>query len=148
MSASVFIDGQTRAGYIAAVPGLHGALRFGFRPMTFEQVELAEDALGKQKTVPKRVAVVQGIIATQLTDWDAVDANGSETRHGSPAVLSKLHPLVVNRLYAILTGRQASDPLPDGERSDDEHDAYVTELFEAANGKNLQVETEKNSDSA
>jgi len=103
----VFIDdGYTEAGYIAAVPGLHGALRFKFRPMTrMERMgnlsrlsKCRDDEQAEQKAVE--------FLAKRILEWDA-------GRPVTVAALKGLHPELLTRLAQVVNSFSPSDPDPE-----------------------------------
>lgn len=115
-------DGYTELGYIAARPGLHGMLRFKFRPVCVSdqsQWVKGNDSLSGPAWSKKCAT----LMAARIVSWSETitDANGIESaRPVTPAAILRLKPALFTRLYGILLGTDPSDLDPDW--SDTERD--------------------------
>ena len=120
-------DGYTEPGYIAAREGMHGELRFAYRPMLPEQVDEVA-AILDQGNVARSHETVRGVLVRQLQEW-------SESEPVSAASLRKLRPALWNRLYLIVSGRQPSDPDP--KATPEQRSEWLADVLEA--GKTGQM---------
>ena len=118
---NLITDGYTEAGYIAAKEGLHGALRFQFRPMLPEQVDEI-GAILDQENVARSHAAIRGVLVRQLVSW-------SEKADISAEALGQLRYALWNRIYLIVSGRQASDPDPEAPL--EQQDEWLEDVIEA-----------------
>jgi len=140
-------DGYTEKGYIKAVPLLHDALRFEFRPflaeerskLLREQSELAEE---------KRDFLIAQAFVAHLVSWDLKDAKGNAIKIDLN-IARRLKPALFYRIWAIILGSEASDLDPDwaeddaAENIEIEKDAHS---MPAPIGVAREVLLEKNSD--
>ncbi len=103
-------DGYTEPGYIAAVPGFHGALEFEFRPLLAE----IRDKLQRMQLndVAKGHKEAREELARSLKDWNLTDRTGAKVKI-APANIARLRPMLQDKLYGILTGQMASDLKPE-----------------------------------
>jgi hypothetical protein len=108
-SSSVFIpdDGYTESGFIRARAGLHGALRFRYRPML---VEDRSRILGEFEHLRPEAAELKaaGEIHRRLVWWDLCDGQ-SKPVPISLDVVRRLKPAVFARVWAIVLGTEPSD---------------------------------------
>lgn len=139
-------DGYTEDAYIAAVPGIHGAFRFKYRPMLIEE----QSALSFAGREMKPAAYDQKCgkeMAAKLVEWSLCDKRGEPVPVSVRAVLM-LKPRLFNRLFAIVLGNDASDPDPyaahDGELTATE-EQYESALSGRTVGEVRQERDEKNS---
>lgn len=135
MSATLshFVDGQTRPFYLAAEPQIHPALTGEFRPQTYEQCERIDLTLRQlggndEQSTNKRATAIIGVIARQLVSWDA----GQDP---TPENVRKLHPRLINLLFAIVCGRFGGDAPPTQSQPGD-YDEFTRDLL-AAGGDNV-----------
>ena len=113
-------DGYTERGYIAAVAGLHPAVRFEFRPMVHAERAAANAGI-MVDNLAKASAVQCAAISKALRSWDI---EGLELRQ-----TDMLRPALVEKLYGIVSGMAASDPDPeDIETSRDAADIYLATM--------------------
>lgn len=97
----VFIDdGYTQDGYIAEVAGIHGPLEFTFRPMLVETRDKLDRGFLQGSADSHKAAREE--IARRLVKW-------SLDKEHSAANIGRLRPPVFDKLYAIVSGRIASD---------------------------------------
>ena len=128
---NVFRDGQTLAGYIAPVEGLHEGLRFTRRPMLAEDVEEAEAQI--VKATPRQAAgIVTLTIVAKLVSWSEVDDAGKPLPINAKTVGGLPYQLLT-RTYRIIAGLAPSDLDRDaGEQTDQrEAEQYLKRLAEA-----------------
>ncbi|MFN3151385.1 hypothetical protein [Bremerella sp.] len=107
-------DGYTHDACIAAVPGIHSALVFTYRPITRDERELVAEAIAQQTTAKSATELLAQVIAVHVTSWNLA----SEI---TPDAIKQLPPELFDKLYATITGMRASDPLPD---TGDQPNAY------------------------
>jgi hypothetical protein len=121
-------DGFTRAGFVKDVPGLHGELRFSYRPMLPEQRNAVRRLVSGEKG-DKGDVLLRTAIAEHLVDWSATDDEGKDIKVSSEGV-RRLPPALYDRLYLIVSGMDASDPEPDA--TSEEETGYAAALRKAA----------------
>lgn len=97
-------DGYTDQGYIAAVPGLHGELRFEYRPVPYRDRTIITDAV-RSKPPAEAAATVAATIARFLVSWSF--AEKIEVKN-----ILRLRPRLVDGIYYRIMGAEASDPDP------------------------------------
>jgi len=116
MPIHLFIeDGQVYDGCISNVQGhpLTPPLTFKFRPADYMDLNrhydavAKDEALGKLPESEKDAAANLRLIAERLQSWSAAGPLNVDR-------LRRLNPFVASRLYRIVIGNDASDPLPDG----------------------------------
>ncbi|WP_207398182.1 hypothetical protein [Bremerella alba] len=107
MTDLLFIDdGYTHEACLAAVPGLHAALVFTYRPMTHEARDQVAQAVARQTSGTTATELLAHAIAAHVTTWNAsCEVSADE--------IQKLVPGLFDKVYAILAGARPSDPLPD-----------------------------------
>jgi hypothetical protein len=121
-------DGFTRKGFIKEVAGLHGELRFNYRPMLPEQRNAVRRLVSGEKG-DKGDVLLRTAIAEQLVDWSAENDEGRSIAIG-PEGVRRLPPALYDRLYLIVSGMDASDPEPDA--TNEEETGYAANLRKAA----------------
>jgi len=105
-----FDDGYTRDGFIAAVPRLHGALRFSYRPVLVEQRgELR--AAGAKLDSRGCTRHVAAFLTSQLVAWSLVDRRGQPVPVEADRLL-RIHPELLIKLQNIVLGFVPSDVDP------------------------------------
>ena len=121
-------DGYTERGYIEASEGKVDALAFAFRPLLPEERDAVEEVLAIR---PAREGslVVAAAVAHALFEWDLRDANGCPVAVGLDFV-RRLRPALLDKLYTVVSGREASDPPP--KQTAAEEQDFVVRLLEAA----------------
>jgi len=107
LRADYFHDGYTQSAYIAAVPRLHGALRFTYRPALVEERSQLHDAAGRLNSHLLDCHVGQ-FLAQKIVDWDLVDAHRQPVAPSAEAVL-RIQPELFVKLIPIILGTTASD---------------------------------------
>jgi hypothetical protein len=107
LRANYFHDGYTQAGFIAAVPLLHGPLRFTYRPALVEERSQLFDVAGQLSAHLFDCHIAQ-FLAQKLVDWDLVDADEQPVAPSAEALL-RLQPELFVRLNQIILGTVASD---------------------------------------
>lgn len=121
-------DGFTRTSFIKEVPGLHGELRFSYRPMLPEERNALRRVIG-EAAGDKGNMLLQAALTKHLVDWNATDDQGDAVKISQDGV-RRLPPALYDRLYLIVSGIDASDPLPDA--TEEEESEYAAMLRKAA----------------
>lgn len=112
MPSDFIDDGYTESFYVAAVPGLHGALGGQMRPLVPREVSRAIHHCQQHEDNPEQVDLLCArVIAEKLISWDLRD------RHGRPIAISEANVLrmrasLMNKLWGIVLGTRASDQDP------------------------------------
>lgn len=129
-------DGYTRKGFIKAIPGLHGEVRFSYRPMLPGQRDSTRNAINRERG-EKASTLQAAAIAGHLTSWDCVypEDGPDENLRGKIVPISvenvrHLIPSLFDRLFVIIGGMDASDPEP--EAAPAEQKEYADLLLQAA----------------
>ena len=104
-------DGYTELGFIKATPGLHGDLRFTFRPFLVEERSKLLRQI-ENLDQEKQDAIVAQTFYERLTQWDLTDQKGTRVPVSLRAA-RRLKPTLFYRLWAILLGTDASDLDPE-----------------------------------
>ncbi len=131
IAASYFHDGYTQSGFIAAVPRMHGALRFTYRPaLVEERSQLSEVARQLKPHLYDRHAAA--FTAQKIVSWSLVDAHEAAVPVSGESLL-RLQPDLFIKLHKIVSGWIPSDidpawPPPSRDRAlDDELAAAVAD---------------------
>lgn len=134
MSLTFIPDGYTRRGYVAAIPGLHGAIRFEYRPMLPRERNSINAAIRREAKAEKTDALESAALAKQLLSWDCEypDDGPDVAQRGQPmpvtaANVQRLVPYLFDKLYMIVSGMDASDPDPGAPAT--EQDGYAASLL-------------------
>lgn len=126
-SITIIPDGYTRPGRIAAVNELHGELNFTFRPMVPNERDDIYAVIRRFADDPRKYnEVISKAIADKVQEWDARDTNG-KTYPITPRNAANLQPELFDKLYNVLMGTRASDPVED--QTEEEHGGYVASLM-------------------
>ena len=104
-------DGYTEPGYIRAEEGLHGELRFSFRPILVEQQAPLVVSLETMKPVEKVRRIAQ-VIAEQVNQWSLTDAQGDPVPV-TEKTTRRLKFSVFYRLWGIVLGTEPTDIDPE-----------------------------------
>jgi hypothetical protein len=107
LRADYFHDGYTQSAFIAAVPRLHGTLRFTYRPALVEERSQLYDAAVKLNSHLFDCHVAR-FLAQKLVDWDLVDAERQAVAPTAEAML-RMQPELFAKLNQIILGTAASD---------------------------------------
>src|SRR5262245_5279408 len=105
-------DGYTVKAAIKARPGLHGELRFTYRPGTLEERET--EYSGRGQTAKGAIKSMSELLAKKLEGWSI---DGFEP---TAANIVKLKPSLFDRLFAVVVGLSPDDS---GQQVDVEADA-------------------------
>jgi hypothetical protein len=108
-------DGYTEFGYIAAVPGLHPAVEFRYRPVLFEQFDAHRAAYVSPVNFKSRHMVPPAVLKEYVKTWDITDPVTGETVPLTNANVARLNAAVMERMFWIVLGAQPRD-LRDGEQ--------------------------------
>jgi hypothetical protein len=116
--ADYFHDGYSQSGFIAAVSGLHGPLRFSYRPALVEERSALYTAAGRL-SAPAFDRHVAQFLAEKLIDWDLLDARRRPVEP-APETLLRIQPELFVKLSGIVLGTTASaiDPAWSAETAD------------------------------
>ena len=108
--AKHILDGRTEPGYVAALPGIHDALRFTFRrALGWENAQIRREPLGlKPKEAEYQWAK---FIRAHLASWDARDAKDEMLPLSDDNVYA-LNPALQEAVLGIVMSQRASDPEP------------------------------------
>lgn len=101
-------EGYTEEGYIREAPGLHGPVRFTFRPMSV--VERAALFSQRMLALPEELQDRRcaDVLCGQLVSWSVLDAQGEPLALTAENIL-RLKPALFQRLLAIVSGLEPSD---------------------------------------
>lgn len=107
-------DGYTEPAYIKAMNGVHGEIRFTYRPMLIqEQSKATAEAAEAGRAKPERYdRVCAERLAKHLLSWSIRGADGRPLAIEVNTLL-RIKPMVFLRLWAIVLGTQASDIDPE-----------------------------------
>jgi len=103
-SDNIIRDGFTQSGYIPEVEGLHGAIRFEFRPMLPEETEHFEGIRDRDGARdPKKVRAILGEeVAKRIVSWsEKIDSSPAEI---SGANVRKMRFTLQTKIYNIISG--------------------------------------------
>lgn len=109
--ADYFHDGYTQRALIAAVPGLHGALRFTYRPALIEERSQLYDSAGRLNAHRFDCHVAE-FLTQKIVAWDLVNAQRQPVPTSAEALL-RIQPELFIKLNRIVLGTAASDVDPD-----------------------------------
>ncbi len=100
-------DGYTLQALIAAVPRLHDALHFTYRPALIEEAaDLYEKA--RKQTDRQAERTYAGFVASKLVSWDLKDNTGKELPVNQDTILH-LNRRLATRLQNIVLGLEGPD---------------------------------------
>jgi hypothetical protein len=107
-------DGYTEPGYIKAIVGIHGDIRFTYRPMLIQEQSKATAEAGEAgRGKPERYdRVCAEKLAHHLLTWSLRDSSGTPLAIEINTLL-RIKPMAFLRLWAIVLGTQASDIDPE-----------------------------------
>lgn len=109
MPSDFIDDGYTEEFYIAAVPGLHGALAGQRRPMLPREVSRAVHQCQQHEEHPEQVDLLcAAVMADKLVSWDFRDRRGNDVAI-SPANILRMRASLMNKLWGLVLGTRASD---------------------------------------
>ena len=133
---------QARAGYIAANE-LHPALKFEFKPLDYEGRAKIDKATHESQGNPEKWTLVRcSAIKNQLASWEANQSHlfshvpGDPPGDALPLTVSSIRqviPVLVDKLFYIVMGGMASDPVP-GASEEETSDLADTIIKAAAEG--------------
>lgn len=104
-------DGYTEKGYIQAEPGLHGVLRFEYRPFLVDDRSRFMSSLENLSQDKQDLHVAQQL-ANRLQSWSLTGAKGEPVPVGLSAI-RRLKPSIFYKLYSIVLGTLPSDIDPE-----------------------------------
>lgn len=144
MTRNVIRDGQTKCGYIEAMPKLHDGLMFEYRPMLSETLEAVESAAVKTDG-SKGAQLVIMEVTKHLVSWSEENDKGEALPIEFDTVRKLWPSMLFNRLYRIISGQTVTDEVPGSSNNDIED--RLEEVRQAIEGKPpivLQEEAAKN----
>lgn len=105
----VIRDGFTQRGYVKAVEGLHGELKFNFRPMLPEEVEELEALrdTANQNNASKIRSKIGEELAKRLTSWSVQFED--KPAEISPLNVRSLRTSLQTKVYNIVAGFAPTD---------------------------------------
>lgn len=98
-------DGYTFDGYIAPVDGLHGELRFSYRPFVAAEKSTLQH---KVKMAADPTLYYADAVAARLTAWSLVGPKGEGVLI-TPAAMRRVNPPLLDKLLNIVLGIDPSD---------------------------------------
>ena len=123
-------DGYTEPGFIRAEEGLHGELRFSFRPLLVEQQAGIVASLETMKPGAKVRKIAQ-VIAEQVNQWSLTDAEDDPVPI-SEKTTRLLKFSVFYRLWGIVLGTEPTDIDPQWEQErTNEEQAFQSQAAES-----------------
>ncbi len=140
-------DGYTEKAYIQLSLGMHGELRFSYRPMLVENRSAVLRSFDKM-TAEAADIKSSDLMAEHITEWDVKDARG-EIVPVSVDVMRRIRPQLFYRMWGIMLGTGASDIDPKWEESAKTREAdlqFTTASQPKAIGEVREEDAEKNSD--
>lgn len=127
-SDSIIDDTFNQGGFIAANHGLHGELRFRYRPMLVEEFQAIEFFRSQNKTDIKKVLSRQRAeVLKRLKAWSLTDRRGDSVPLND-ASMRNLRPELWYRMYDIICGVAASDDDPNENPGDDDGEDLTEKL--------------------
>lgn len=146
MASDYINDGYTRSGYIAEVKGLHGELRFKYRPFLAEE-DIVLAAATEQMNAASSYRNYVAAVASRITEWSLADSAGNQVPINASTVTRLAIP-VWYKLKAIMLGIQPSDEDPKAGETDKQKEAETALAAVIAGGTVGQIteaSDEKNS---
>ena len=107
LQSDYFHDGYTQRAFIAAVPRLHGTLRFSYRPALIEERSQLHDAAGQLSSHLFDCHVAR-FLAQKIVDWDLTDVRRQPVGPTAESVL-RMQPELFAKLNQIIFGTAPSD---------------------------------------
>lgn len=128
---SFIADGYTESGYIAEKPGIYEAVRFKYRRMLHGALARVRDRMNQGSLDGAKAVYPE--LAEHVKEWDVKEYDKDEKEVGTLKIgvkeVARLAPQLVEKLFNIVAGYQASDM----ERSDDKPQRdEIDELLEAS----------------
>jgi hypothetical protein len=130
---------QARAGYIAK-SDLHPALKFEFTPLDYEnRLKIDKAQYDSRENPEKKTLLTCSTIKNHLASWEAnqshlfshVPGNGEgDALPLNVTSIRQLKPILVDRLFLIIMGISAGDPVPGA--SDEDAEDFADTIIRAA----------------
>jgi hypothetical protein len=132
---------QARAGYIAKSEfGVYPELRFEYTPLDYEGRQKIDKAQREARENPEKSTLLTcSTIKNHLQGWEANQSHLFSHVPGNPdgdalpltvTSVRQLKPMLIDRLFLIIMGFAASDPVPGA--SDEESEDYADTIIKAA----------------
>lgn len=128
---SYIADGYTESGYIAEKPGIYEAVHFKYRRMLHGALARVRDKMNQGNLDGAKAVYPE--LAEHLKEWDVkeYDKDGKEVGTLKLGVkeVARLAPQLVEKLFNIIAGYQASDVEPSSDKPQRDE---IDELLEAS----------------
>lgn len=137
-------DGYELDGYIAAAKGVHGPVRFKYRPMTIDERDEVRELIQGSKSKDYN-PVIRAALAEHLKGWDVKPPGAKPDAAPVPITIGSIRgllPQVFDKMFFIVCGDRPSDIPDDG--TPKEESGYVERMRQAANGESLEAAAVKN----
>lgn len=100
-------DGYTAERFIQGVPGIYSDVRVKCRLMLHSERYVSSDAISRAKPAESSDIIVK-FLCKYLKDWDLKGSDGSTVKIGFDTV-RLIQPLLIERLYRVISGLDAGD---------------------------------------
>lgn len=121
-------DGYSQDAYLRESPGLHGEMRFRYRPMLVEEKNQIVAAADKKGAGQGDMLLAEAV-ARRIVEWDVRDAQGAVIPITADTV-RRLRPTLFNRVFWVIAGVESADT---DERAEAEsRNQQAAELLQAA----------------
>jgi len=145
MGLKINSDGYDRSGYIKEADGIHGELRFVYRPATAIEFSRVQKKLEDEKTPGRDMIIRAAFVESHLVSWDA-ELDDGEPATADVKTLLRIPYLVLMELFHIIGGLSASDVDPDAnsDAEQDQLDGVIASIESDTPGQKLLEEEVKN----
>lgn len=134
-------DGYTCDAYIAENGRLHSSVKFSYRPLRYEERSIVTDGI-TNKTPRESARLVFATVARQVTAWDITADDGKDVEI-TPDNVSKLQPMLIDRIYNIVAGYSSGDiEKNDAAAMNSAADNDLQSLFEGRVPGDMQTESD------
>jgi hypothetical protein len=117
---------------------VHGSHRIKYRPMTITERYVVGQALGT-KPPGQAAQVMAAALGKHIKDWDVCHSNGGTMPVNSNS-MAMLKPNLVERFYAIVSGRDGGDPDPNEQTDTSQADLELQAILEDKSVAELKEE--------
>lgn len=111
-------DGYTETAFLAAVRGIHPAVRLEYRPMLIEEQMGYSKAAAKQEYFELRREMAHWL-AKKLVRWDVKDKAGEPVSPNKPSNQLRLKRVLFEKLFLTISGEREADADPDHLQTND-----------------------------
>lgn len=106
-------DGVVLEGYIKASPLLHGSLWFRYNPTTaVDKAKLNRQMSQAGSDEERKERYAARFVASKLVEWDLETSGGTPVEISEETIAYRLQSAVNLKLYQIVMGNWATDPIP------------------------------------